>query len=420
LTGGFLDRLHAQSLMAEQGLDALVLTQPETVAYASGAFPGVATFWRRAGAAFMLVPADAQTAVTAIVGDLQADAFKAQSGIVDVRTHPIWVESSRYDRSLDADGDVAKALVAIDVAAGKAERISRPTQFDLSSSLALLRDALGERGLLNARVGIELGFISARDQADIELALPGVKWRDATHLVERLRAIKAPGEISKLRLGAELSSAGLAALVGMIEPGMTAVQMTAIWTDYVAKEAGRRNVALPGSSWSYIAVGGDGFAPGGPAVVGDVIKIDVGCVIDGYSSDGGRTAVLGHPGRAEQQVYDALRAAFDAGLALLGPGVRLSDVYRTVSQSMWDAGFTTYGRGHFGHGVGASVWSEEWPFISANASAVAEPSMVLAFETPYYIKGLGGFIIEDQVLITNSGIEIMAPMPRDLIEIGVR
>ena len=63
------------------------------------------------------------------------------------------------------------------------------------------------------------------------------------------------------------------------------------------------------------------------------------------------------------------------------PGVALSEVYQTVATSMWDAGFSTYNRGHFGHGVGASIWSEEWPFISADATAIAEPGMVLAFET---------------------------------------
>jgi Xaa-Pro aminopeptidase len=117
-------------------------------------------------------------------------------------------------------------------------------------------------------------------------------------------------------------------------------------------------------------------------------------------------------------VYDALHKSFEAGLAALQPGVPLSTVYQTVATTMWDAGFSTYNRGHFGHGVGASIWSEEWPFISADAMAMAEPGMVLAFETPYYIKGLGGFIIEDQILITETGTEVMAPMSRDLIEVG--
>ena len=414
MVSGFLDRHRAQRLMAEQGLDALVLAQPESIAYATGAFPGVATFWRRAGAAFVVVPCEASSAVTAIVGDLQAEDFKARSQIDDVRSHSIWVETGCFN----GDPDAAAALVREDLAMGKRERHPRPAQYDLSVSVGLLRDALAERGFLKARIGLELGFVAARDLAIFTGMMPQVSWIDATNLVERLRAIKAPREIEYLRNAAELSRAGVGALLNAITPGMDAARMTTIWREAALAEARRRNLPPPASAWAYIAVGGDGFAPGGPARTSDLIKSDVGCVIEGYSSDGGRTAVMGRAGSAAQTVYDALRKSFDAGFALLQPGVALSEVYRAVATTMWDAGFSTYGRGHFGHGVGASIWSEEWPFISAEATAIAEPGMVLAFETPYYIKGLGGFIIEDQVHITETGTEVMAPSSRDLIEIG--
>ena len=304
------------------------------------------------------------------------------------------------------------------MARGWRERNPRPAQYDISASIGLLRDALAERGLLEARIGFELGFVAARDMAIFNSMMPEASWIDATNLVERLRAIKAPKEIEYLRMAAELSRAGVSALVEAIAPGMDAAGMTEIWRGAALAEAKRRGLPAPGSTWAYIAVAGDGFAPGGPARAGELIKIDVGCVIEGYSSDGGRTAVLGRAGQAERKIYDTLRKSFDIGFALLRPGEPFSDVYGAVSTTMWDAGFSTYGRGHFGHGVGASIWSEEWPFISADATAIAEPGMVLAFETPYYIKGLGGFIIEDQILITETGTEVMAPMSRDLIKVG--
>ena len=93
---GFLDRRRAGRLMREEGLEALVLAQPESITYAAGAFPGVASFWRRAGAAFLLVPADEHQPLTAIVGDLQAKSFREASGIDDVRSHRIWVEKDGY------------------------------------------------------------------------------------------------------------------------------------------------------------------------------------------------------------------------------------------------------------------------------------------------------------------------------------
>ncbi|MEP7173467.1 MAG: aminopeptidase P family N-terminal domain-containing protein, partial [Aestuariivirga sp.] len=271
--------------MLEQELSALVLAQPESITYASGAFPGVATNWRRAGAAFLVVPCDASLSLTAIVGDLQADTFKARSGIADVRSHPIWVETGRYDNDSDPE-NVARSLVEKDMAMGKLSRQPRPAQYDPQASLRLLRDALAERNLLSQRIGFEMGFVAARDLAMFTNLMPNVSWVDATNLVERLRAIKAPQEIAHLRTAAELSRAGFAALTQAITPGMDADEMTAIWREGALAEAHSKNLPPPASTWAYIAVGGDGFAPGGPVRAGDLIKIDVGCVIEGYSSDG--------------------------------------------------------------------------------------------------------------------------------------
>ncbi|MDO8360341.1 MAG: Xaa-Pro peptidase family protein [Devosia sp.] len=395
---GFLDRHRAARLMQAQGLDALVLAQPESIIYATGAFPGVATYWRRAGAAFVVVPADEAAPLTAIVGDLQAKAFVAQSGVADVRSHRIWVEAGSND-------DPTKLV-----------RSPRPAQYELSKSLDLLREVLAERALLNSMIGLELGFVPAADYPAFG-ALP-VSWRDCTNIVERLRAIKAAREIEHLRNAAEYSRAGLTQLTQLISAGMDAAEMTNIWKGAAIAEAERRGHQPPQSTWAYISIAGDGFAPGGPVASGDLIKIDVGCVVSGYSSDGGRTAALGTPSADAVRIYDALRRAFDGGFALLKPGTPLAEIYRATATTMWDLGYETYNRGHFGHGVGSSIWSEEWPFISASSDAVLEPGMVLAFETPWYIDGLGGFIIEDQVLITDNACEVMAPLPRDLIRIS--
>lgn len=391
---GFLDRRRASHLMEHEDLSALVLCQPETITWASGAFPGVASNWRRAGAAFLIVPADAGAPLTAIVGDLQAGSFAAASGLTDVRSHRIWVETDRFPLASD-----------------KPRRAPRPAQYSLAESLGLLAEALREKHL-SGRIGLDMGFVPAADFAAFQ-GLP-FQWIDATRIVERLRAIKQPAEIERLRRAALHARAGLITLMDKIDAGMTADEMTRIWSAAALADATRQALPPPNSCWAYIAVGGDGFAPGGPLARGDIIKMDVGCVIDGYSSDGARTAVLGTPSPAAQAIHDALNRSFDAGLALFEPGRSLHDIYHTVATTMWNRGYDTYCRGHFGHGVGASIWSEEWPFIADDADAVLEPGMVMAFETPWYISGLGGFIIEDQLLITETGAEVMAPMSREL------
>ena len=415
MANGFLDRRRTQRLMQDAGIDALVLAQPETIRYATGTFAGVASFWRRAGAAFVVVPGDATLPLVAIVGDLQAAAFRESSGIADVRTHPLWVETTRFDGHGER---AAPAIVARDLREGRRAGASRPATYDRDAAFALLRDAVGDLGFSRASLGLELGFVPAADLPLFEKALPQARFADCTAMVERLRAAKSAREIALLRSAAELAGVGMQALLRALRPGLDASAMTQIWREAHIAEAARRGVRAADSDWAYISVGGDGFALGGAAKVGDIVKIDVGCVLSGYSSDGARTAVIGRPSSAQREVYDALRRGFDAGLAMLRPGVRLSAVHAIVAREIQDSGFETYSRGHFGHGVGSSVWSEEWPFISADSDAIAEPNMVLAFETPYYVDGLGGFIIEDQLLIGEGGVEVMAPSSRALAMTG--
>ena len=81
-------------------------------------------------------------------------------------------------------------------------------------------------------------------------------------------------------------------------------------------------------------------------------------------------------------------------------------------------GFSSFARGHFGHGIGQNVWSEEWPYTGPGVDIVLEPGMVMAFETPFYVDGVGGFIIEDQLLVTADGHETMNTLPYEFLELG--
>ena len=137
-------------------------------------------------------------------------------------------------------------------------------------------------------------------------------------------------------------------------------------------------------------------------------------MVGGYSSDMARTVAFGAPSRAARELHAALLAGLEAGLSGLGPGVRLADVHAVMLAAVRARGVPGYARGHFGHSLGNDPFSEQWPFIAADSDVAAEPGMVLAVESPYYVDGLGGFIIEDQVLVTSDGIELMSRHPREL------
>lgn len=410
-----LDRRRAAALMNEAGIDALLLTTPESFAHATGAPAGVATMWRRAGAVAAIVPCDADAPEAAVVTDLFEPAFRASSHVADIRVHPIWVETADL-RGIPADGDVAERVARAWVA--RPPGFARPETFDAAGGFTLARNALAERGMERARIGVELDQLSVNDFALLAAALPEADLVDASGIVRRLKMVKSPAEIAFLRTAVELSEAGIVHLRDGAARGMDRAALAGLWKAGVAAEAARRGVTNLTGIWEYVSVGPDPWSGGGAVEDGAIVKVDVGCLIAGYTSDSGRTFVCGRPGDAARRVHDALRLAFEAGLAEIRPGNLLSEVHRAASAAMARAGFPGYTRGHFGHGLGASLGSEEWPFISAAADIPIEPGMVLAFETPWYIDGLGGFIIENQLLVTPAGHETMNRLPLDLARIA--
>ena len=407
-----LDRTRAAALMQAQGIDALILLSPESFRHATGAAPGVGTMWRRAGAVAVLVPADPALPETAVVSDLFAPAFRAVSHVADVRISPLWVESATLPPGA-RDLPPEQALAA--AAAGRDPAFLRPTTFDPAVCWRHLAQALDDRGLTGGRIGVELSAISAADWPPLAEALAPARLVDGSALAARLKMVKSAAEIALLRQAVELAEQGIMAVRDAIRPGVRRDDLAAAWSAAVA--AGRGDRPLTGA-WEYISVGADPWGGNAAAAPGDIVKVDVGCLMGGYTSDSGRTFVLGDAPPLARHVHAALMAGFRAGMAVLGPGAPLSDVHRATQAAIRAAGLPGFTRGHYGHGLGASLGSEEWPFIAADSDVVAEPGMVLAFECPFYLTGLGGFIVEDQVLITATGAEPMNRLPHALVSIA--
>ena len=413
--GPFLSRERAARLMEAAGLDALIVAEPEGFQYATGAGQGVAGLFRRAGAGFAVVPADPALPVGAVLTDAAADAFRAVSPIADLRTHPSWIEAADV-REL-ADSELSAAAMANAAWAARPAGFTRPATFELSAAIACLLDLLTARRLQHARLGFDLDYIAANDARAIAAGLDGAQALDGSPALDRLRMVKAPGEIDRLRRGCELGEAGVAALAAGARAGHTWTDLRDLFRAGVAAEAARRCVPPPDATYEYIAIGPRPWIPGAVAP-GAIVKVDVVCVVDGYASDTSRNFVFGPASPRQRDLHRALEAAFAAGEPLLQPGAALRDIHAAVIASMRRSGFTGYRRGHFGHGLGHSLFSEQWPFIAADAEVELEANMMMAFETPIYLDGVGAFNLEDQVLITRDGHAPINRLPRTLVEIG--
>ena len=410
-----IDRNHAERLMRQAGIDALLLFQPEAFRYAVGAPAGVATMWGRAGPAIAIVPADAGCRVAAIASDHAAGQIRKVAPDVELVTHRIWIDM--VDLSILADrADAGPA--AVDLAYREQGRNgARPETFDRSACFSLLGDILGMRGLRRGRIGVDLEFMPAADFLALQRALPEVVFVDGSETLRRLRAIKSPREIERLRRAAMAAEGGLSRMADAVASGVSLGDLSAVWKAGAAETAATGGFALSGY-WDFISVGPDLSDMNAVVTPGVLIKADVGTLVDGYSSDGARTFSFGAPAPLAQTIFAALENAFAAGLAVLRPGNSFGTVHAAMLASMRKDGFSEYFRGHFGHSVGGSVGIEEWPFFSADNPELIQPGMVVALEAPFYAQGLGALMIEDQFLVTEDGVEPMNRLPRGLRDLS--
>lgn len=406
----YMDRHRVQELLTAEGLDALVLFQPENFRYVTGVAAGVATMWGRAGSAIALVPADASAQLGAIVSDQALAAAGATTDDIDFRSHRIWIDA------VTVHG--ARTIEDINAAYRASGNIGpRPETFDQPAAFQLLADMIAERSLARASIGIDLEFVPAADFERLKAAVPSVRWRDASGIVKQLRLIKSAREIEFLRNAAHYAESGLQEMAAKARSGATATELSDAWLAGATSAAEAKGQGLSGH-WAYISVGPNLQNPAARLAEGGLVKADVGTLVNGYSSDGARTYVHGEPAPLARQIYDALFETFHAGIALLKPGNTFGQVHETMLSTMRRHGFSEYYRGHFGHSVGSALGIEEWPFISRGNNMVFEPNMVLAVEAPFYANGIGALMIEEQFLITADGAETMNALSRELVSIG--
>lgn len=410
---GYMDRKRCEALLGAERIDALVIVQPENFRYATGAHPGFLSSWRRAGTQAALVPGPADRPLAVVVADALGGAFR-HLGDGNVRTHPAWIDFHQFGQAPE------DAPVVERIRDARGPGPARPATYDLDQALEALRELLAERGLDKARIGIELDFIPVNDLVAFKNALPAVEFVDSSLILKQLQLIKSEEEISLLKRAAEITETGLTNTAKAARPGLCARDLSLIFQTAILAEVERRGVNDFESSWAAFCCGPNVRGTGNssdPLQAGHAIKLDCGCSIAGYISDVARTYFLGRASRAQKELYKIVLDAWMAGFEQFVPGNPVSRIYSSVEAAIHGTGFTGFRRGHYGHSIGASVWNEEWPYISENEHTRLEKGMVFAFEVPFYLDGLGSFTIEDHVVVTANGAYSMNALGKELREL---
>jgi len=341
--------------MAEQKLDALLVTQAENRRYLSG-------FTGSAGYLF----------ITATQAYLATD--------------------SRYWEQV---GQQAPDFTLAKIEAGKSNQ--------------LFADLVRAAGA--TRVGYEAGDVTVASYRELQKALRPDRARAIARLVptkglvEGLRAIKDAAELALIEQAVALGDAAFAYGVQRMRPGMTEKQ--AAWEiERYLREHGAEGVAFE----LIVASGPNGAMPHArPSErviqAGEPIVIDMGCRIDGYNSDLTRTIVLGEPGEKFREVYAIVLQAQLAAEAALRAGPKGKEIDAVARQVIVEAGYGDYFGHGLGHGVGLAVHEE--PGLGKLGEKPLQPNMVCTIEPGIYLPGEFGVRIEDMAVVTADGCRVL-------------
>jgi len=149
---------------------------------------------------------------------------------------------------------------------------------------------------------------------------------------------------------------------------------------------------------------------------GDFVTIDFGVMVDGYASDMTRTFLLGSVSQTQRRIYDSVKRSQSAGLSAAKAGMACAKLDAVCRDIIYKDGYGEYFIHTTGHGLGNEV--HEDPRIGKNSDIFLETGMVVTIEPGIYIEGLGGVRIEDTVVITDTGCEVITPkIPKNRVPI---
>jgi Xaa-Pro aminopeptidase len=242
-----------------------------------------------------------------------------------------------------------------------------------------------------------------------------MRLKPAPPLIEQARMIKDGDEIAALRRAVLLGTSLFDTVLENVQPGVKETDVAA------SMEFKARQSAAEGMSFETIIASGrrsalpHGRASGAPISSGGFVVCDFGVILGGYCSDMTRTLYVGRPPEQARGFYHAVREAQQAALEAVRPGVAVGEVDRAARKLLKKAGLGRYFTHSTGHGVGIEI--HEPPRIAAGESEVLRTGMVITIEPGAYVPGKWGVRIEDMVLVTEHGPEVLTPTTKELIAI---
>jgi Xaa-Pro dipeptidase len=406
-----LNYSRAQDYLRHGDLAALIATSAANVRYFSGYVCWMETLFRE----FMLQPgSSAELSIPAFVlfpveGDLALIVKSAMSlnaaslGINDIRVYG----STGFDNSLSAaPRDEIEARFLTLTGANQ----------DATTAVDALAAALRDRGLGNARIGLEMEGLSGTTKRAIFDALPKAEIRDCSNLIRLIRAVKTPMEITLLAGAAEIAEEAARESLAEVKVGSRTRDLV---------QRFREGVGQRGAQYDHfsLSLAGMGITsePDREFRDDDVMFIDYGCIVSGYFSDSGTTLAFSQLLPELERRRGALLSSVQRGAARMRPDVRASIIQEEMMLTLREAGITNC----FPHGHGMGLEIRDYPIlvpanglkiqdetITVESDLPLEAGMVINLEAPLFMPAVGALQVEQSFVITADGCRELAQQSR--------
>ncbi|WP_339262727.1 Xaa-Pro peptidase family protein [Solibacillus sp. FSL W7-1472] len=261
-------------------------------------------------------------------------------------------------------------------------------------------------------LAIEKSHLTVERLEAIQERYEQLKFAGIDEKINALRISKDEAELEKLRKAAELADYAIQVGCDAIAEGVT--EMEVLNTIESAIKA--KGYAM---SFDTMVLAGEKAAsphgtPGNRKIKkGDLILFDLGVIYEGYCSDITRTVAFGQPNDEQIKIYNAVRRANEAAIEAVKPGVRAMDLDKIARDVITDAGYGQYFTHRLGHGLGISV--HEFPSINGANEFVLNEGTVFTIEPGIYKTDIAGVRIEDDVVVTNDGVEVLTSFTKELV-----
>jgi len=285
---------------------------------------------------------------------------------------------------------------------------------DTDNAWNIVAETIAKRNVTLNTIAIEKAQLTVERFEALQSLYATAKFTRIDEKVNSMRVIKSEAEIEIMRKAAAMADYAIQVGCDALAEGKTEMEVL----NEIESAVKAKGYAM--SFDTMVLFGEKSASPHGvpgdrPLKQGDMVLFDLGVIVDGYCSDITRTVAYGAVNDKQQEIYNVVLAGNEAAIALVKPGVRAMDLDKAARDVISKAGFGDYFTHRLGHGLGISV--HEFPSIHGANEMLLEEGMAFTIEPGVYKSDVAGVRIEDDVVVTNDGVEILTKFPKQLLVI---